>query len=349
MKAQQDAYFLLWAAGYGQSALYDLKQLKKCLEMLGYVFAPIVVLQKTEPTPALGNVEAQSERLTFYNEHLTYDPAHVAVDEAEILQALRSQVIVGKSPKDPVEGQLYARSLGEWEDHKMYLLGVKDPVIYRRLRVKGLKRAVKAYQLSAPNGKTTKIRRSSLEGEAKPGSLWTWPMKQGLEAKAYVDAHKVTKPLTKAQKRRSQERLGTCPCWFKLDSNNRIVRHGWREGGGRRKGQYGRTWHSGQCFGVGYRPFEYSCEGTRHFREHLESTTLPAIEAEIQRLKDRPEALPHSFKRTTRISQDHNAYTTILQGLIREQEYLQKQLKVQIIDLRVCEENWDPQPLPNQA
>lgn len=46
--------------------------------------------------------------------------------------------------------------------------------------------------------------------------------------------------------------MGTCPhCFASIacDEQGRLARHGWREAGGRRRGEYGNTWHTGACSG----------------------------------------------------------------------------------------------------
>jgi hypothetical protein len=91
----------------------------------------------------------------------------------------------------------------------------------------------------------------------------------------------------------------TCPCCFRamaLDSNGRVVRHGWREAGGRRVGEYGNTWHVGQCFGVGYEPFEVSCQGTKDFHAAL-LRTKAEMEKGLATLEARPAKLSGSYKK----------------------------------------------------
>lgn len=61
---------------------------------------------------------------------------------------------------------------------------------------------------------------------------------------------------------------GTCGACFRLmgvGSDGLVVRHGWRESGGRRVGEYGHVFHSGACFGVGRLPFEVSPKCTEDF------------------------------------------------------------------------------------
>lgn len=65
---------------------------------------------------------------------------------------------------------------------------------------------------------------------------------------------------------------GTCGACFRLmgvGSDGLVVRHGWRESGGRRVGEYGRVYHSGSCFGVGRLPFEVSPKCTEDFVEEV--------------------------------------------------------------------------------
>lgn len=76
-----------------------------------------------------------------------------------------------------------------------------------------------------------------------------------------------------------KRRKGTCAvCFgeFAVTVRDQIQRHGWKESGGRRAGHYGLTTHSGECFGVGYPPYEYSKEGTEAYLGRLEG----ALQAE---------------------------------------------------------------------
>jgi hypothetical protein len=73
-----------------------------------------------------------------------------------------------------------------------------------------------------------------------------------------------------------------------VGSNGLIERHGWLEQGGRRVGEYGNAWHAGACFGVGWRPFEISPEGTRAYVWRVLFMHALATEAELLRLAERP-------------------------------------------------------------
>jgi len=71
------------------------------------------------------------------------------------------------------------------------------------------------------------------------------------------------------------EKRGTCPACmgeFQLYSGDGKVvigKHGWREIGGRQVGVYGLAEHVGECFGVGWAPFEISAEGTWAFLDRV--------------------------------------------------------------------------------
>lgn len=89
----------------------------------------------------------------------------------------------------------------------------------------------------------------------------------------------------------------TCPCCFRamaLDSSGNVVKHGWRESGGRRVGSYGNTWHVGQCFGTGYAPYEVSCQGTKDFEAKLLEVKAD-LEKGLATLKARPAKLHGSY------------------------------------------------------
>lgn len=87
---------------------------------------------------------------------------------------------------------------------------------------------------------------------------------------------------------RSIEGTGTCPACFanvKLGRGDRIMRHGWSTMGDRRKGEYGRSWHTGACFGVGYKPYELSKEGTQDFRDQKFYPYYESLTAELEGVK----------------------------------------------------------------
>jgi len=90
----------------------------------------------------------------------------------------------------------------------------------------------------------------------------------------------------------------TCPCCFRLMvvKKGRVVRHGWREAGSRRQGQYGNAWHYGSCFGVGYEPYEVSCQGTKDFHKALVARRED-MQKGLETLQARPAELHCSYKK----------------------------------------------------
>jgi len=102
----------------------------------------------------------------------------------------------------------------------------------------------------------------------------------------------------------------TCPCCFRpmaLNSDGKVVRHGWQEQGGRQAGSYGNAWHVGQCFGVGYEPYEMSCQGTKDFHEHLLKTKAQ-MERELATLEARPAKLRGSYRKGRGFNAEHVSF-----------------------------------------
>lgn len=85
---------------------------------------------------------------------------------------------------------------------------------------------------------------------------------------------------------------GTCGACFRsmsLNADGTVVRHGWREAGGRRRaGAYGNVIHSGACFGVGWLPFETSPDCTTAFVERRLFPMGLEIKRALRHLATRP-------------------------------------------------------------
>lgn len=83
---------------------------------------------------------------------------------------------------------------------------------------------------------------------------------------------------------------GTCPACFGhfVVVKGLIRKHGWSEMGGRQVGVYGHAYHTGECFGVGYEPFEKSTKGTIAFIEYL-GKLLVTVEARLAYFNARPD------------------------------------------------------------
>lgn len=84
---------------------------------------------------------------------------------------------------------------------------------------------------------------------------------------------------------------GTCAWCFKsyaTDNAGAITtRHGWREIGGRKAGEYGRVFHAGDCPGMSYPPYEISAAGTSA-RLLTELSGIKTCAKELERLATRP-------------------------------------------------------------
>lgn len=126
--------------------------------------------------------------------------------------------------------------------------------------------------------------------------------------KVYVDLRKTLKPMiVKGRKPTPKKALdpnapmqtkGTCPACFRpmVVKDDRVVRHGWKESGWRRVGEYGNVYHSTPCFCTNYKPFEVSPEGTRAY---LDRVLKPFEASETKYLVDleaRPEMLQAVLK-----------------------------------------------------
>jgi hypothetical protein len=145
---------------------------------------------------------------------------------------------------------------------------------------------------------------------------------------------------------RDLDGTGTCPACFanvKLTSKDRIMRHGWATMGERRKGEYGRSWHTGACFGVGYEPYELSKRGTEDFRK---LQFLPWKE----RLLEKQEGLSNSTlpipTRSGEVKPGEPQYKGLRAKALGQ---VRKQLSQADMDLKTLDSRisaWKPQPLP---
>jgi len=126
--------------------------------------------------------------------------------------------------------------------------------------------------------------------------------------KVYVDLRKALKPLIAKGRKPTPKKApdpnapmqtkGTCPCCFRplVVKGNKMVRHGWKESGWRRVGEYGNAYHSAPCFCSGYKPFEVSPKGTQ---EYLTTMLKPFEVSEtkfLAALEARPETLQEMLK-----------------------------------------------------
>jgi len=79
--------------------------------------------------------------------------------------------------------------------------------------------------------------------------------------------------------------------------NISVGRHGWQEQGGRQVGVYGQAWHEGECFGVGWLPFEISDEGTRAYIESCLYEHALGLETALWHYAARPAIVIHRIEK----------------------------------------------------
>ncbi len=85
----------------------------------------------------------------------------------------------------------------------------------------------------------------------------------------------MTKTVLSGVGARLVDKRGTCPACLGVFQLADIVgktvvgKHGWQEDGGRQVGVYDVVTHVGQCFGVGYEPFELSPKGSWEFMSQV--------------------------------------------------------------------------------
>lgn len=134
--------------------------------------------------------------------------------------------------------------------------------------------------------KNTKWTASAIEAGAFPteeeveAARAEWKRLDGLWRAAYKEWQEADKGLKHAKKapQRKQKQLaqqdhGVCQVCFKrfVVQGLGVVRHGWKESGGRRKGSYGMVYHGRECEGSGAKPFQADkkvCEAyTRGLKE----------------------------------------------------------------------------------
>lgn len=148
---------------------------------------------------------------------------------------------------------------------------------------------------------------------------------------------------------RDLDGTGTCPACFanvKLNSSDKILRHGWTEMGGRQKGNYGQAWHSGACFGVGFKPYELSKEGTEKFREKKVLPLIAELERTATGLEEGTEPIRSESKT---IDPGDDKYSRYQPGAIRavRSQILETKKDLRTLDARIS--GWKPQPLPGKT
>lgn len=148
-----------------------------------------------------------------------------------------------------------------------------------------------------------------------------------------------------------------CQCCFRavVVKDGLIVSHGWKEVGNRRQGSYGNVWHTGSCFGVGFKPFEVSCERTQWYVAELKKSLVDARDA-LQKAQDPsqrparlsyPDYVPGQREPVVKWVEDDggSVYMAALLGYVRWLESQERQLTRYVAELEGKLANWrEPEP-----
>lgn len=155
---------------------------------------------------------------------------------------------------------------------------------------------------------------------------------------------------------------GTCQVCLKqhVVKNGQIVRHGWREVGNRRVGDYGNCYHTSSCWGSSNQPLELDCKLTAE-RIGVLSMELYRVRTRLQELADKPEVLKITqrnyrtremetleLKREDEFEYNHKtgiSYNDYRLRLVGQLERLQKQLQNDMTILAERVGTWERKPL----
>lgn len=138
---------------------------------------------------------------------------------------------------------------------------------------------------------------------------------------------------------RTLEHTGTCPVCgrnIKLDDRGRMVAHG-----------YQIAWNSrhGDCFGVGYEPWEVSPVGAVKFVAQVR-VNLEVTEENLRKAKGGEFAEVYDERRKTFVKKGEDRFEVLLQARVREIEYEVRSLKglAERFDEKIAA--WAPATLP---
>ncbi len=186
-------------------------------------------------------------------------------------------------------------------------------------------------------------------------SFWTWGYKNGLQQAAKdALAGSVLSPKPLAVGDRTLDNTGTCPACMRNIKlfHEKVMRHGWNVQGGRSRGQYGQSWHTGPCFGVGYDPWEVSPQGGVDYAEYLRKV-LQGLRVSLQSLHGRPSSIANPFynpqyrflKEPERLTPDHPRYDAALKSLIQMKDLELQSITREVSKVQARISTWSPKPL----
>jgi len=161
-----------------------------------------------------------------------------------------------------------------------------------------------------------------------------------------MDTHEAERDKKKPKTRSAS---GTCSCCFrniKLKARSNapptIVLHGYERPG------WGQI--RGSCYGVGYQPFELSCEGTEHLVEVLDKSEAHHKDF-LRRLENgEVDQLLYELSGNAKMIKPGDlAWDRLLAGRIDETKKLLARLVKDLQVLRKLIVDWKPQPLPEEG
>lgn len=195
---------------------------------------------------------------------------------AEFTKLFLRNVEVGKTPANPVLGQVYVSKVSKPEvvvqetmNNSFRALAFVQPT--------GVKRGVEGVKVHAPNGKVL-----ALSDPTSP-SLWTFVYKMtdaADKAKAFLEQGEGQKAVKELEVQKKIKQLGggdigTCAVCLNQQKlrGGTLVLHGYlRPGWG---------WIDGECDGTRYQPWEVSPEGLEAYVNKLENVYIPRQEAAL--------------------------------------------------------------------
>ena len=258
----------------------------------------------------------------------------------EILKALE----VSKLPTTPKNKQHYVISVRPIKEMKYPGM---DKVYYKFSFV-GFFYGTKGYLVTAPNGETFKLAKLPQYNSIVFYDFWPWA-KEKTSLKADVltalgmtdtDTEKKEKARVFALSRENVAECQICSRVQKLTPGKKMVHHG-----------YNRPGHGyivGDCFGVGYQPYELGHDALDDYLPQLERM-LDTNEKNLKRFKSgKVKSLSRigKDKKVEIITPEHKAWKTLfdstIHGLERDIRYIKQDIET--VNKRI--KNWELKPLP---
>jgi hypothetical protein len=357
----------LTKASKGIKGAFEPEALAEALPLFGWSIEPHLVAVPLDGEQFTGLLRrllpaAAAKRYEFgYGSAREQKYMYVSeADADDVLNTIRLHVVqIGEKdgPRDPQEGRLYVHRLvaGPYQPYPNW------PPRFA-VTVDGAWYAMPGWTITTPRGNVTfanKIDRGRVLSfsESAPEKVWSLMYKSGLKESAasvleslgHETVQRVLRPTTF----RELEGTGTCPCCFqnvKLNTNGRIMRHGWSVSGRRQRGAYGLTWHSGPCIGFGFKPFEVSPEGTEALLRNKVNPTLDELQKRLTRLQAKPATLTvtgYSDKPEV-IPRDSPLYPRYLRESISETTHTLERVEDEKKRLEEAIATWKPRPLPGR-